>query len=74
LIKVEAFPYMDHAVVRIIGTCTGSSHEPPTCPGHSLITRVSASELEALGVTRSICQAVAAGLEGNPELEGLLMH
>lgn len=74
LIKVEAFPYMDVAIVRVLGTCSGGTHGPPTCDGHSLITQVSSEELERLGVSRALCEALIGALEADPDMEGFLMH
>jgi len=74
LIKVEAFPYMDVAVVRVIGVCTGGSHEAPACVGHSLITQVDVQELEALGVTNALVAAVRRLLDADQDLAGYLMH
>lgn len=74
MIKVEAFPYMDVAVVRVIGICSGGTHEPPVCPGNSLITQVSPGELEDLGVTNAVLGAVRRMLDADPDLQGYLMH
>ena len=74
MIKVEAFPYMEVAVVRVIGICTGGSHEGPACPGNSLITQVDVAELEALGVTNAVLGAVRRMLDADPEIQGYLMH
>lgn len=74
MIRIEAFPYMDVAVVRVSGTCTGGSHGGPRCSGNSLITQVSVGELESLGVELALWQGVRRLLEADPELAGYLMH
>lgn len=74
MIRVEAFPYMDVAVVRVTGICNGGTHEGPKCEGNSLITQVSVEELERLGVPLAINRAVGMLMDAHPDLGGYLMH
>lgn len=74
MLRIEAFPYMDAAVVRVTGICTGKSHGGPVCEGHSLVTQVSVDALEAMGVELAVWQGVRALLSIDPNLAGFVMH